>query len=137
MKKTNLTIEWHTYDVDLNRALHQMRNEIDLGNYSFPRNKSLTSEQYIELQKSCFEVFYEGRHTTPSNFVNSNAPFIIDNNDPGYQSALVYTLISFEIYLLPFYLDYQKTKAKNKQKFVNMIEFITFNYIRWNCPFNV
>ncbi|MBL7909908.1 MAG: hypothetical protein JNJ41_02490 [Bacteroidia bacterium] len=137
MEKT-LEMQWHVYDLDLNRALRQAITQIERKNYVFKKNPFLSDKDFIDNMKTTIKVYCEHRGLDSNHYLNnSRAPLLVSYEDEAYESYLSFCLVAYDVPKIGFFLDYQKQKYAGKENFVNLIEFIIYEYIKENSAFDL
>lgn len=131
------TIVWHVYDLDLNRALRQIKTEVERKNFEFKKNPTLSGEDYFENMKMFVDVYCNLRDLDSDDLLRAHSPILTKYDDLGYESHLGFCLLAFDVYKIPFFLEYQKGKYAGKNKFVNLVEFIVYDYVRENSAFKL
>lgn len=131
-------IQWHVYDLDLNRVFRQATTQVERDNYVFKKNPTFSEKDFIDNMKIAITVYCEHRNLDATHYLNNTrAPLLVSYNDIAYDSYLCFCLIAFDVPKIGFFLDYQKHKYAGKENFINLIEFIIYEYVKENSAFDL
>jgi hypothetical protein len=131
-------ISWHVYDADISKAFRQIKVLVEQGKFMFERNPQMTEAEYVALMKTSLVSYCETNSLNPDDFLNNPAiPLIPDSNGGSYETYLGFCLIPYDIHRINFFLDYQKENYKGSGDFINLVEYIVYDYVRWNSAFDL
>jgi hypothetical protein len=118
----------HAYDVDLIAAYDRL-SRIEFINVE-------TKENYLERNKTVIESFCKNNKLDFPFYFDQKIPLVIPSTTNNFEFYIGFFLISFEIPKIPAFLSYQLDIYEGEQDFVNLVEFLIYEIVKSNSPFD-
>lgn len=128
MSKDLKPIISHVYDVDLIAAY----NRLSMVEFTNIESKG----SYLERNKTVIESFCLKNNIDFPFYFDHKIPLVIPSTTYNFEYYVGFFLITFETPKIPAFLSYQLTIYQGVHDFVNLVEFLIYEIVKSNSPFD-